>query len=106
MAKQIEARLNELKFNQINLFMDGRYEDSRKAGWSISEFERQEEGNQPKIRLLLREHQKYGTNVIFFSIPPNETYRFATGSPVTEDNAMEIINKYMESAKKGEKFQF
>lgn len=103
----IEARLKELEFKPGKEFVESGGLDLQlqKAGWSLYKFERQEDGNQPKIGLSLREHKRYGINITFTSIPPNDSYIFSTRSPVNEGRAIGLINRYMESVRKGERFR-
>lgn len=103
MSKQIEAKLEELEFERKpNLH---QYFERGTLEWIYSQFEKREVGEQPKILLTLKKHPRYGTNIMFTSIPPKDTYRFATMSPVNEDTAVELIEGYMESVERGEKFR-
>lgn len=106
MAKnKLEEKVQEqgFKLEPTRYIID--QERMQKIGWKLSEFKKDKEGENPELHLTIRQHKKYGINIILTSIPWDRTYHFATGSPVDEKEALMLFNGYLSSAKKGRKYR-
>ncbi|MCA9488196.1 MAG: hypothetical protein KC516_04515 [Nanoarchaeota archaeon] len=101
---EIEEKLKGEGFEPEPIGFSQHHTDLPEGGWKLLEFKREKDGEVPELLLGVKRYEKYGINILLTSIPYDNHYTFATGSPVSEERVLTLLEGYISSAKEGRKY--